>query len=131
MPQTRTFSGTRSLGTKPPVLRGFDAAGLHATECEYADSVRDQYPAPAPDEETGAKRFCEPVQYPLGEVFRHWALSKRGTAAAQPVEELSEMPSDLVHLTGADSRYVEELPVDDCAIPIDEDLFVSIIDARG
>ena len=112
MPQTRTFSGTRSLGSKPSVLRGFDATGFHATGLEYEDSVLYKEPVDAPDEETGAKRFDEPVQYRFAEVSHYRALSEGECIAAQPAEEMSEIPSELIRLAAGVSNFGQ--PLDRC-----------------
>jgi hypothetical protein len=134
MTQTRTFSGTRSLGTKPAVLRGLNATPLHAIEREYADTVLDQNLVAAPDEEMGAKRFYEPVQYLLPEVSRYRALPKGESVAAQPTEEMPEIPSELIHLGAGISNFAQ--PLDRC-VPVHDfspewdGMFARICDARG
>jgi len=45
--------------------------------------------------------------------------------------EMSEMPSDIVHLIGGDPIYEEEPPISGNLIPIDEDLLTRISDANG
>ena len=48
------------------------------------------------------------------------------------VEELlPEMPSELLDLMGLRGHLEEDAPVDDCAIPVDEDLVTAIADANG
>ncbi len=117
MPQSRTFSSTRSLGKDPPVLHGMNASELFQEEAICGDeALREQVRAL----DRGVKRRRHPGA-PWG----------RRVVGNIPIIPIHDDPSELVHLTGADSRFVEEPPVDDCAIPVDEELLTAVADAMG
>lgn len=130
MPQTRPLTGTGSFEKRPPVLGGFNASGFGGTLREYEDGVPDGTVLFAARGSKADAQSARPMRLTLRELLRSKGKPK-SRAAAQPEAELSEIPSDIVHLIGKDSRYVEEPPIDDYAVPVDEDLFVAIADVHG
>lgn len=124
---------TRSLGVVPSVLRGFDVSGLHRTEAEYEDCIRDGAPKEADPEE----RFPEvgPIKVAFCEVF-HARNQRHSDRSRRSSDELldEEMPEEYRYLIGS-SNFGQPIQLDarvrDLSMGDPEQQFTAMLDAHG